>query len=182
MSKCKENTVRLEVLFRKHNNWLLACGYNITKSKDTAEELVSELYLYLGEKCNSQLYYLDSFNLQYCYAFLKTRFINRIKVDKRSTGLADDYDTEEIEYDYDWDTKMEAAYDGILDELKRLEGVPKVWVSSKLYQMYAFDKSMTYERISEEVDISKSTAYLHCKKIKKHLKETLPNPFKTSPD
>ena len=178
MSKCKENTIRLEVLFKKHNSWLLACGYNITKNKDIAEELVSELYLYLGEKCNPQLYYLDSFNLQYCYQFLKTRFINRLKVDKRSTTLSDTYDMVEDEYDYDTDEKLEKAHDGIIDELKRLEKKPKVWVSSKIYQMYAFDKEMTYERLSEEVQISKSTAYLHCKKIKKHLKETLQNPFR----
>jgi predicted DNA binding protein len=44
--------------------------------------------------------------------------------------------------------------------------------------MYAFDKEMTYEKLSEEIGISKSTAYLNCKKIKKHLKETIPNPFK----
>jgi len=182
VSKCKENTKRLEVLYNKHNSWLLACGFNITKSKDIAEDLVSELYLYLGEKCNPQLYYLDSFNLQYCYAFLKTRFINRIKVDKRSVTLADTYDEVEEVYDYDFDEKMESAYDGIIDELRGLESKPKVWVSSKIYQLYAFDKGMTYEKISENVGISKSTAYLHCKKIKKHLKETLPNPFKTKPE
>lgn len=160
----------------------MACAFNVAKNKDIAEELVSELYLYLGERCNPQLYYLDSFNLQYCYAFLKTRFINRIKADKRVTKLADDYDIEEKEYDYDTDQKLEGAHDGIIDELKRLEGVPKIWASSKIYQMYTFDKEMTYEKLSEEIDISKSTAYLHCKKIRKHLKETLPNPFKTSPD
>jgi DNA-directed RNA polymerase specialized sigma24 family protein len=182
VSKCKENTKRLEVLFRNHNKWLMACAFNVAKNKDIAEELVSELYLYLGERCNPQLYYLDSFNLQYCYAFLKTRFINRIKADKRVTKLADDYDIEEKEYDYDTDQKLEGAHDGIIDELKRLEGVPKIWASSKIYQMYTFDKEMTYEKLSEEIDISKSTAYLHCKKIRKHLKETLPNPFKTSPD
>ncbi len=160
----------------------MACAFNVSKNKDIAEELVSELYLYLGEKCNPQLYYLDSFNLQYCYSFLKTRFINRIKADKRSVTLSDSYDSVEEVYDYDSDERLEKAHDEIIDELKRLEKVPKVWVSSKIYQMYTFDKEMTYEKLSEEIDISKSTAYLHCKKIRKHLKETLTNPFKTSPD
>ena len=87
MSKCKENTIRLEVLYKQHDKWLKACAFNIAKNRDTAEELVSELYLYLAEKCNPQLYYLNSFNLMYCHSFLKTRFINRIKVDKRSVEL-----------------------------------------------------------------------------------------------
>lgn len=178
MSKCKENTIRLEVLYKQHDKWLKACAFNISKNRDTAEELVSELYLYLAEKCNPQLYYLNSFNLMYCHSFLKTRFINRIKVDKRSVELNPHYDTIEEEYDIDTDQRLEEAYDSVIDELKRLEQKPKIWASSRLYQMYAFDKEMTYEKISEEIGISKSTAYLNCKKIKKHLKENLKNPFR----
>lgn len=178
MSKCKENTIRLEVLYKQHDKWLKACAFNISKNRDTAEELVSELYLYLAEKCNPQLYYLNSFNLMYCHSFLKTRFLNRIKVDKRSVELNPHWDMVEEEYDTDTDQRLEEAYDGVIDELKRLEGQPKIWASSRLYQMYAFDKEMTYEKMSEEIGISKSTAYLNCKKIKKHLKEKLPNPFR----
>lgn len=180
MSKCKENTIRLEVLYKQHDGWLKAVAFNITKNKDTAEELVSELYLYLAEKCNPALYYLNSFNLMYCHSFIKSRFLNKIKVNKRNTPLEEDWDTTDEAYDYDNDQRLEEAYDSVIDELKRLEKQPKVWASSKIYQMYAFDKDMTYERISEEIHISKSTAYLNCKKIKKHLKETLPNPFRQS--
>ena len=178
MSKCKENTIRLEVLYKQHDGWLKAVAFNISKNRDTAEELVSELYLYLAEKCNPQLYYLNSFNLMYCHSFIKSRFLNRIKVDKRNTELNSDWDKVEDEYDTDTDQRLEEAYDGIIDELKKLEKKPKIWASSKIYQMYAFDKEMTYEKLSEEIGISKSTAYLNCKKIKKHLKETLPNPFR----
>lgn len=179
MSKIKEeNTKRLDELFRNHHNWLLACSFNISKNKDTSEELVQELYLYLANRPNPALWYLNSFNLMYCHSFIKTRFLNRIKVDKRSTALNPDWDTVEEEYDYEKDERLEKAHDEVLDELKRLEQKPKIWASSKIYQMYAFDKEMTYERISEEIGISKSTAYLNCKKIKKHLKETLPNPFR----
>lgn len=178
MSKCKENTIRLEVLYKQHDGWLKAVAFNISKNRDIAEELVSELYLYLAEKCNPQLYYLNSFNLMYCHSFIKSRFLNRIKVDKRNTELNPDLDRVEDEYDTDTDQRLEEAYDGIIDELKKLEKKPKIWASSKIYQMYAFDKEMTYEKLSEEIGISKSTAYLNCKKIKKHLKETLPNPFR----
>lgn len=178
MSKCKENNIRLETLYKQHDGWLKAVAFNMCKDRDVAEELVSELYLYLAEKCNPQLYYLNSFNLMYCHSFLKSRFINRTKVDKRSTALSEDWDTTDDEYDYDTDERLEQAYDSVIDELKRLEKQPKIWVSSKMYQMYAFDREMTYEKMSEELDLSKSTAYLHCKKIKKHLKETLKNPFR----
>lgn len=173
-----ENQKRLEVLYNQHHKWLVAASFNICKNRDTAEELVAELYLYLAEKCNPSLWYLNSFNLMYLHSFIKSRFLNRIKVDKRNTALSEDWDMVEDEYDYDTDERLEQAHDGVIDELKRLEKVPKVWASSKIYQMYAFDKEMTYEKLSEEIGISKSTVYLNCKKIRKHLKETLPNPFR----
>jgi predicted transcriptional regulator len=44
--------------------------------------------------------------------------------------------------------------------------------------MYAFDKEMTFEKLASELKLSKSTVYLNCKKVKKHLKDNLDNPFK----
>lgn len=181
MNRQKENTERLERLFTQSDGWLKAVAFNLSKNRDTAEELVSELYLYLAEKCNPALWYLNSFNLMYCHSFLKSRFLNRLKVQGRVGELSEDWDNTDTEYDYEGDERIEGAYNGIIDELKRLERT-KMWTSSKLYQIYAFDGAMTYEKMSEEIGICKSTAYLHCKKIKKHLKDTQPNPFKPQPD
>ena len=84
----KENTQRLEILFKQHHSWLVAVAFNITKDKDVSEDLVSELYCYLGEKCNPALWYLNSFNLIYCRSFIMSRFLNRVKVKKRVTSLS----------------------------------------------------------------------------------------------
>lgn len=177
----QENTKRLDTLYKQSHNWLMAVAYNLTKDKDAAEDLVSELYVYLGEKCNPALWYLNSFNLMYAHSFIKSRFLNRIKVQNRTSELSDDWDNTDTEYDLESDERLEDAYNSVIDELKRLEKT-KMWASSKLYQIYAFDSEMTYEKMSEEIGICKSTAYLHCKKIKKHLKDTQTNPFKPLPE
>ena len=172
-----ENNKRLDVLFRKSHGWLSAVAYNLSKDKEVADELVGELYLYLAEKCNPALWYLDSFNLMYCHAFLNSRFLNRIKAAKRNVPLSDSYDDVENEYDVDADERVEDVYNQMVDELKRLERT-KLWAPSKIYQLYAFDKEMTFEKLASELKLSKSTVYLNCKKIKKHLKDNLDNPFK----
>jgi len=171
-----ENNKRLDVLFRNSHGWLSAVAFNLSKDKEVADELVGELYLYLAEKCNPALWYLNSFNLMYCHAFLNSRFLNRIKVAKRNVPLSDSYDDVDTEYDVSADEKVEDVYNKMVDELKRLERT-KLWAPSKIYQMYAFDKEMTFEKLASELKLSKSTVYLNCKKIKKHLKDNLDNPF-----
>jgi hypothetical protein len=172
-----ENNRRLEVLYNQSHKWLSAVSFNLAKDKEVAEDLVGELYVYLGERVNPSIWWGDSFNLMYCHSFIKSRFLNRIKVQKRNTPLVESYDGIEEEYDTDWDNKLETAYDNVVAELKAME-FTKQWASSKLYQMYAFNDKMTLEKLASEIKISKSTAFLNCKKAKKHLKETIQNPFK----
>ena len=171
-----ENNKRLDILYRKSHNWLSAVAFNLCKDKEVADELVGELYLYLAEKCNPSIWYLDSFNLMYAHAFISSRFYNRIKAGKRNTQLSDTYDEVETEYDMDGDERMENTYNQVVDELKRLERT-RLWAPSKIYQMYAFDSEMTFEKLAAELKLSKSTVYLNCKKVKKHLKDHLNNPF-----
>jgi hypothetical protein len=178
MDKNKENTKRLEVLYKESHKWLLAATFNIVKNKETAEDLVAELYLYLGERVNPRLWWGQSFNVMYCYSFVKSRFLNKIKRDKKIKYQADNPidNTPDIEYDIDFDLKLEYTYNSVVSELKAME-YTKQWASSKLYQMYAFDEGMTLEKLASEIKISKSTAFLNCKKTKIRLKNTLENPF-----
>lgn len=178
MNKERENNERLKTLYTQSDKWLRAVAFNLCKDGVMAEDLVGELYLYLAEKCNPALWYLNSFNLMYCHSFIKSRFLNRIKADRRNTNLSDDWDTEEIPYDVDEDQKLEESHNEVIDELKRMERT-KMWAPSKIYQLYAFDGDMTFEKLAGELHLSKSTVYLNCKKVKKHLKETLQNPFRS---
>jgi DNA-directed RNA polymerase specialized sigma24 family protein len=179
MDRFKENNQRLGILYNQHHSWLLAVGFNITKDKDMAEDLVSDLYVYLGEKVNPATWYLNSFNLMYCRSFIMSRFLNKIKVGKRNTTLSENYDDVEEEYDVEYDEKLEKTYNSIVDELKKME-YTKQWASSKLAQLYWFNEKMTLEKLASEIKISKSTAFLNCKKVKKHIQQTIDNPFRSN--
>jgi DNA-directed RNA polymerase specialized sigma24 family protein len=174
----EENNRRLKNLYTESHSWLMAAAYNITKDKNMAEELISDLYLYLAEKVNPSIWWGDnSMNLMYCHSFIKTRYINKIKAGKRMSTISPHYDVVEDEYDVEFDKDLENAYNGVIEELKAMERT-KLWPASKLYQMYVFTEGMTLEKLSNEIHISKSTSFLQVRKCKKHLRETIANPFK----
>jgi DNA-directed RNA polymerase specialized sigma24 family protein len=176
MSNTIENNRRLDYLYRKHHKWLLGAANNICKDREAAKEMVSELYLYLSQSINPKLWYEDSFNLQYCRLFIKTRFINKIKSENKMCEFTQKHDEIEEAYDVEFDKKLEDAYNDMIAELKRLEST-KLWASSKLAQMYLLDDQMTLDKLANTIKISKSTAFLNTKKVRIHLKNTLKNPF-----
>tara|TARA_B100000497_G_scaffold116204_1_gene140399 strand:- start:925 stop:1491 length:567 start_codon:yes stop_codon:yes gene_type:complete len=176
LASIKEVNKRLTVLHTKHNKWLMACAYNQSKNKTVSEDLVQELYLYLGERRNPKLFYRDSFNLLYCHNFIRSRYINWIKRENKSKPLNDvKIDKESEVYNTEYDKRLEQAYDMIKDELANLSKT-KMWPSAKLYQLYAFS-DITMEELSKLIGISKSTTFLNIKKIKLHLKQLIDNPF-----
>jgi DNA-directed RNA polymerase specialized sigma24 family protein len=166
---------RLGILYSKHNDWLNAVSYNLCKNKDVSQDLVQELYLYLAEKKNIKLFFNDSFNLLYCHSFLSSRWINLVKRENKKVYPVSWKDTEDIPYNTDNDNQLQRAYDAIKGELDKLQST-SMWSSAKIYELYTFgDKTM--EKLSDEIGISKSTTFLNVKKIKKHLKDNIKNPF-----
>jgi DNA-directed RNA polymerase specialized sigma24 family protein len=178
-NKRLENTKRLEVLYKESHKWLLAATFNIVKDKDVAEDLVGELYVYLGERINPALWWGQSFNVMYCYSFLKSRFLNKVKRDKKIQYQANtESDQTDDEYDVDSDEKIDLAYNQVIEELKNMERT-KLWPASKLAQLYFFSEDkMTLEKLSAEIKICKSTSFTQIKRAKKHLRETIDNPFR----
>ena len=110
-AKQLENTKRLEVLYRESHQWLLAATFNIVKDREVAEDLVGELYVYLGERVNPALWWGNSFNVMYAYAFIKSRFLNKVKRDKKIQYQANtESDAPDNEYDIDSDERIDKAY------------------------------------------------------------------------
>ena len=173
----KENKKRLEVLFRKHNDWLRAVTYNICGSHTMTDELVGELYLYLAEKGGPKLWYSDgSFNLSYCRSFLKSRFINKIKIENRYSDYEMDENIPDIPYNEGYDQKIDNTYDEIRAFLKSKQN-EKDWVSAKIAELYYFGKGFTIEGLAKEVGVSRSTVFLHIKSMKKEIKQNIKSPF-----
>ena len=68
----------------------------------------------------------------------------------------------------------------MLDELNEMKK-KKGWSSAMLAELYWFSE-MTFDELSKEIGISKSTAFLNVRKVKQRLKEKLNNPFKNDRD
>ncbi len=175
-----ENNKRLEVLYKKHDKWLRQVSWNICKDRDMVDDLVAELYLYLAEKKNEKIYYLDSFNLQYCRSFISSRFINRIKIENKFTNEVDDNRLED-----DYDTQFDKGVDNTLQQiktfLKQKQKGPK-WVSAKIAELYYLGDKKTIEGLADEIGVSKSTIFLHIKSVRNEIKDNFDNPFETNDD
>jgi DNA-directed RNA polymerase specialized sigma24 family protein len=171
-----ENSKRVELLYSKHRIWLAKVAFNICRDKTESDDLISDLYIYLLEKNNEKLWYSDgTFNLQYCRAFLLTRWINKTKIKKRYVNSEVEFEVSDSIYDTETDLRIQQCYDELIEELERLKKT-KLWASAKLAELYWFSED-TLEDVSQKIKISKSTTFLNVKKIREHLKSTLQNPF-----
>ena len=172
----KQNNIRLDVLYRKHNEWLRKVTWNICRDVDMTDELVAELYCYLAEKGNEKIYYLDSFNLGYCRSFIQSRFYNKCKVNNRFSDYEPNENIPQSEYDVEFDESLDNTYTEIKQLLKS-KNSDNDWVSAKIAELYYFGKGFTIESLAKEVGVSKSTVFLHIKSMRKQIKKNIKNPF-----
>lgn len=169
---------RLETLYKNHNIWLLQVAFNICKDKTVAEDLVGDLYQYLGEKCNTAIFWGESYNLQYCRSYLSSRFINIIKRSKKVVPTAEiNNNISDTVYDYERDMKIDKAMDEVKENLEMMKR-KKGWSSAMIYEHYWFSEK-TLDEVSKDIGISKSTTFLAVKKTKETLKKNIKNPFKS---
>ena len=174
----KENNNRLDLLYRKHNEWLRKVAWNLCEDEDMVDDLVSELYLYLAENGNEKMYYHDgTFNLGYCNSFLKSRFINKIKSKNKFTEYKVDEEVPQIEYNEEFDRSLDSTYTDIKKFLKSKQSQGD-WASAKIAELYYFGKGFTIEGLAKEVGVSKSTVFLHIKSMKKEIRNNIDNPFR----
>lgn len=172
-----ECTNRLGKLYETKHKWLLNEARKLTKNKEESEDLVQELYEYLHTKCNPKIFYADSYNIFYCNKFLHSRFMNKTKKINKTIFVDIMKDTSDTDiYDMEFDLKLETAYQDVLNELKHLR-TSRIWPSAKIFELY-FMSDDTLDETAKKIGISKSTTFIAVKKIKKHLKNTIDNPFK----
>lgn len=167
---------RLEGLYTQSHIWLIKEAKKLTKQTEEAECLVSELYQYLLEKCNPKIFWgKDTYNLFYCNKFLHSRWMNKVKKLNRTTLVEEiQLDREDIPYDWEWDIKVLETHHKVVNELKALE-TTRMWPAARIFTLY-FESDDTMESLAKKIGISKSTTFLAIKKIRRYLKEVIPNP------
>jgi DNA-directed RNA polymerase specialized sigma24 family protein len=168
---------RLENFYNDSNVWLSQVSYNITKHKEESNDLVADLWEYLIKKCHPKLYWKDSYNRMYAMAFLKHRWINKVKKLNRVMYVGEVvHDDPFEEYDYELDESVDKAHNEVMSEIKRLQRT-RMWTSAKLYEMYWCDSDDTLQQLADKIGISKSTVFIAIKKVRKHLEKVINNPF-----
>ena len=168
---------RLENFYNDSSVWLHQVSFNICKNREESEDLVADCWEYLIKKCNPKLYWKNSYNRMYCMAFLKHRWINKVKKLNRVKYVGEILNDDTFEeYDYELDESVEQAHREVLAEIKRLQRT-KMWTSAKLYEMYWCDSDDTLQQLADKIGISKSTVFIAIKKVRKHLQKVIDNPF-----
>lgn len=167
---------RLTNLYNESHNWLLRVAKNISGTTQNAEDLVSELYEYLHIKQNPKINWGDSYNIMYCSRFLLHRWINKTKKLNKISYVEEVFDnTIEIEYDVEADRKLEIAHNEVISELKKLSKT-KQWASGRIFELY-YMSDCTLDEVASDIGISKSTTFLAVKRIRKHLRAVINNPY-----
>ena len=176
-SLCLECDRRLTNLYNESYKWLVSEAKKITKNREESEDLVSELFEYLHVKCNPKIFWgEDSYNLFYCNKFLHSRFMNKVKKLNRTTLVEIMPDREDdIEYDTEYDLRLEQAHEEVIRELKKLE-VTRMWPQGKIFTLY-WMSDKTLDEVAKDIKISKSTTFLAVKKVRRYLKDVIDNPF-----
>lgn len=161
------NSQLVEHSYRKHNTWLLQCAYNLTKSRDNAQELVQDLYLKMMEIKNiEKIMYNSDVNLFYLYKMLKSIHLNGIKKQTNSLPLNDDlYNLQAEEYNYEADNDFERALE-LTNEA--LDGM--YWFDSKLLRVY-LEEDHSIQSLHDATGISNSTIWTSMKKTKQYVRE-----------
>lgn len=166
---------RLTNLYNQSHNWLIKHANKLTKNREESEDLVQELYEYLHLKCNPKIFWGNAYHMYYCYRFLESRWINKVKkLNKVSYHAEINIENEYEEYDTKWDEELQKAYDNVLTELKRLEAT-RMWAPARIFELYWMSDD-TLEEVAHKIGISKSTVYLSVRKIRRYLKEVINKP------
>tara|TARA_R110000868_G_scaffold135512_3_gene348060 strand:- start:6689 stop:7171 length:483 start_codon:yes stop_codon:yes gene_type:complete len=156
----------LTKIFKKHNIWIdiiTSFGCN----KDTAEDIVMEMYIKIQKNINNGLnidYDDDDYNYYYIFKTLKTMFIDLKRKEAKVTILNID---EQISYfNLDYDVNYKAAYNKILDELDKM-----YWYDKKVYEL--LDGNESVAKLSRKTNIPYHSLYNTYRKVIKKLKKTL---------
>ena len=172
---------RLSNLYTESHGWLIKHGMKLTKNREEAEDLVQELYEYLHLKCNPKIFWGTAYHMFYCYRFLESRWINKVKKLNRTHYLPEIH-SEEVyeEYNEVWDRDVQRAHDEVMGELKRLSGT-RMWAPARIFELYWMSDD-TLEEVAKKIGISKSTVYLSVRKIRRYLKEVIQKPDEKDTD
>jgi len=161
------NSQLVEHTYRRHHTWLTQCAYNLTNSKDKAQELVQDLYLKLMEMTNiEKIIYKQDVNLFYLYKMLRSIHLNGIKKAINILPIDDDLLNKQAEeYSYEADSDFERMLELTHEALNK-----EYWFGKKLLEVY-INEGHSIQSLHNATGISNSTIWTQLNKTKKSVRE-----------
>ena len=155
----------LELAFKRHKNWIEIVE-SFGCNRDTAEDLVQEMYIKLDRIASSgtDLMYKDDINYFYVFKMLSTMFLDLKRKEGRSIILnLDELPDGTIDQDM---TNYEEKYDNVMTAMDEL-----YWYDRKVYEI--IDDGESISELSRKTKISYYSLYNTFNKVKKFLKTKL---------
>jgi DNA-directed RNA polymerase specialized sigma24 family protein len=155
----------LELAFKRHKNWIEIVE-SFGCNRDTAEDLVQEMYIKLDRISSSgtDLTYKDDINYFYVFKMLSTMFLDLKRKEGRSVILNLD-EIPDLSIDQDLNN-YEEKYQDVINAMDEL-----YWYDKKVYEIV--DDGLSISELSRKTKISYYSLYNTFNKVKKFLKSQL---------
>jgi DNA-directed RNA polymerase specialized sigma24 family protein len=161
------NNKEVQDIYNLHHDWMLKCAYNFVKSKQIAEDIIQNVYIYLLEMENiDKIRYNKVWNMMYLYSMIKSRCLDK-KNKHISNNIEIEIDSQYLEYDYEADQEFERKLNIVYHELSNNSEL--FWFDKKLFSIY-IDENHSLTSLSQATKISRSSCWSSISKTKKHIK------------
>ena len=165
------NAQRVELVYNKHHNWLIACAYNLTQDQEDAESLIQDVYLQLLEMQNLEkiVYNETDLNLFYLYKIIKSKFLNNVKADQKLNKTALKEDLIESKADEEYDHQRDENTERLLELVDEALNDELHWFDSKLFVTY-IEENHSIQSLHNATKISKNAIFTSLRKTKTLIK------------
>ena len=156
----------LENIFKKHKDWVdivQTFGCN----RETAEDLVQEMYIKIQLKINEGLdisFGDDDINHIYVFKTLRSLFLD-LKRKEKNIYLESEDLLEDFESDFSLNN-FDKVYDQVKEELNKI-----YWYDKKIFEL--IDNGKSIAKLSRETNISYYSLYNTYRKVIEKLKQNL---------
>jgi len=157
---------RIEDIFKKHDDWVdIVCTFGC--NKETAEDLVQEMYIKIQLKINNGLdisFGEGDINHIYVFKTLRTLFLD-LKRKEKNIYFESDEVLDDVESDFSINN-FDLVYDQVKKELNNM-----YWYDRKIFDL--IDNGKSIAELSRDTNISYYSLYNTYRKVIEKLKEKL---------
>lgn len=157
---------RIEDIFKKHDDWVdIVCTFGC--NKETAEDLVQEMYIKIQVKINNGLdisFGEGDINHIYVFKTLRTLFLD-LKRKEKNIYFESDELLNDVESDFSINN-FDLVYDQVKKELNNM-----YWYDRKIFDL--IDNGKSIAELSRDTNISYYSLYNTYRKVIEKLKEKL---------